>query len=272
MPKRSIVIGSWVKCVWLTVGLFSLNHNFNSQQVVVLADYNFSEPGYTLIFHLPVEDENNYVLYTQRQEQLEAYKKEWVFEKEAATYPFACNDGYNIELQKKHQSLEFFGVRLRCNAFMARGEYWDLPLDISLGQFGLDTARVTTRQFENLRAARANLARLKANPSIIGVSNPEWVVNDGYFHFRYPNPGFSPKSPVIDWNQLTIEVKDQIQQKFPNEDFDLELGYYGYGKNYPEVSFKLSGKESLFSAFNLYPKSDKGWVDFEPKLTVYSVY
>lgn len=272
MPKRSIGIGSWVKCVWLSIGLVSLNSNPNPQQVAVLSDYDFSESGYVLIFHLPVGSTNNYVLYAQREEQLEAYKKAWVFEKEAFTYPFACNDGYNIELQKNHQSLEFFGVRFRCKAFIARGEYWDLPSEVSLGHLSLDTAKVTLLQYENLEAARAGLTVLKESRSIIGVSHPEWESNDGYFHFRYPNPGLPPKSPAIDWGGLTLEVKDQIQQKFPNEDFDLELTYYGYGKNYPEVGFKLSGKKSLFSAFNLYPKSERGWIDFEPKLTVYSVY
>lgn len=253
----------------LIFGLFFLTLLVRAQGVAVLGDYDLSQKGYTLIFHIPVKSEAKYVLYTQRQEKLEAYKKTWVFDKEAATYPFACNDGFNIELQKNHQSLEFFGVRLKCNAFIARGEYWDLPLSIAISHINLDTAYTSSRKYETLEAAREGLAIVKQNPYIIGVSQPEWEKNDGYFHFRYPNPAHSPKSPPIDWNQLTAEVKELIKRKFPNEDFCLTLTYYGYGKNYPQVGFKLSGKKTLFSAFDLYPKSDRGWVDFEPELTFY---
>jgi len=270
MSVRSIVsANSWVSLVALTVGLFFLSNRSVSQEVAVLGDYDFSEPGYTLIFHVPSKALPKYALYTQSQETLVLFKRAWVFDTEAVTYPFGCNDGYNIELQKDHESIEVFGVRIRCKAFIARGEYWDLPAGLPLSYMNLDTAIIAERQYKTLETAREALALIRNNPNIIGVNPPEWKKHDGYFHFRYPNPGYSPKSPAVDWNQLTAEVISLIKEEFPEEDFNLELTYHGYGKNYPEVGFKLSGKKSLFSSFKLYPKSDTGWIDFEPKLTLY---
>lgn len=191
------------------------------------------------------------------------------FDREAVTYPFSCNDGYSVWVNKGLEIVSSYSVKYRCQAFVDGDSWWHydgLGSAVVLGE--LDTARIVEKTYSDLQEARSDLERLKLDNNLIGTDNPEWENHDGYFFFRYPNPNKSGRSPFTEWDVLTEKVIKELTKKHSDEQFIISLHSYGYGGNYPNVLFKVKAKESLYKAFRKYPITS-GWKDFEPILTTY---
>lgn len=237
-----------------------------------LSGHNFQEPGYTLLFFgLATELSKDKVLYTTRFELLEAFNQEYTVNEDAVTYPFGCNDGYRVVLQKDKKVLTGFDIRYRCQALVdSSNRYWHyIALGSAVLSNRLDTASMEQITFENLEEARKQLKGILELPEVVGIENPDWQFYDGYFYFRVPNPNKSGRAPFTEWEDVKKKVRSDIRKKYLDERFELELTSYGWGASYPVLLFRLKCKRSLYATFDLYEKSSSGWKDYTPSLTVY---
>jgi len=238
-----------------------------------LSEFNFNEGGYSLlVFPNHYSDKDDLVYHTSNQDILKALNGQMIVTKEAVTYPFACNDGLNLFLQKRNQIVKTLAIRYRCHALIENGNYWDYSgLGFAVLLSRMDTAKMVKVNYNNLNDAREDYSKKLTNDSLIVVEEPEWFKYDGYFYLRYPNPNVSGRAPFTEWETLTSKVRKEITDKYSDHKFEVALHYYGHGENYPTVLFKVSAKSDFYSQFEAYPITS-GWKPFKPELIIYTKY
>lgn len=236
-----------------------------------LENYDFSAGGYTLVL-IPrrISKEDQFTLYLRDTVRLNGYRQSWTFKKEAVTYPFACLDGYDIYLLRNDDAIADFRVSLRCEAFIHKGDYWQLdafgPL---LHIMEMDTAWRKDTRFQSIASARAALAEARLDDDAIFIPEAEWEHYEGYFFISLPNPNYSGKAPFAEWNHVLSDMQEKLEGFYPDRDFHLRLASYGSGKHYKRITFRIACKREFFDDFDLYPVNDWGWQSFKPKLTVW---
>ncbi|MCE7996727.1 MAG: hypothetical protein HEP71_32505 [Roseivirga sp.] len=236
-----------------------------------LKHYNFSESGYALLL-IParIRDEKDIVYYTEQQDVLQAYQEIWVFEKEAVTYPFACNDGFRIVLSKNKRTQANYYLRMRCSAFVSGRDYWHVNKFASL--IPTSDMRVAVQSdsiYDDLSTARRALEEARKNAEVVFIDEALWEHYDGYFFISLPNPNFSGRAPFTDWDALLKAVSLKIRSQYSNYVFDINLASYGHGKNYPRVTFRIHSQRGFFEQFDQYPVTEWGWQDLKPRLTLF---
>ena len=115
------------KLITLLFSLLLLHSSAYSQRAKSyqpLSGYDFHQGGYALLFVGAYEDTAFFINSVQ---SLNLLQKAWVLDEEAVTYPFACNDGFRVLLLHDDVAVDQFSIRLRCQAFVAAGEWWHFP-------------------------------------------------------------------------------------------------------------------------------------------------
>lgn len=253
----------------LILSLFLLSHVSFAQRAKSyepLLGYDFKGGEYALLFIGAFDDT---AFYVNAPESLIRLQKSWHFDQEAVTYPFACNDGFQVLLLDDDGPVEAFSIRLRCQAFVGEEEWWHYPGISPVLIPEVQALMVKDTVFTSLQQARNALKTLQAENQVVYINPPAWERYEGFFHFNVPNPNHSGKAPTVPWQQLEDEVRQQIDLAYPEQPYQLELSRYGYGQYYPEVGFKLTAHKSYFDQFKLYPISDWGWRPLPLKLTYF---
>lgn len=236
-----------------------------------LKNYDFSESGYALLF-IPesVTNAGDTVYYTEQQELLQTYQDFWVFDKEAVSYPFACNDGFRIVLSENKEAQANYYLRMRCNAFVSGSDYWHINSMAGLVLVsGMNVAVGSDSIYDDILAARRALIEARSNAEVVFIDETMWEHYDGYFFISLANPNVSGRAPFTDWNVLLKDITTKIRNHYPGYDFDIALASYGHGENYPRVTFRIHSQRLFFDQFNQYPVTEWGWRDLKPRLTLY---
>ena len=231
-----------------------------------LAGYDFQTGAYALLF-TPVRQDSAF--YLTDVQSLSRLQYGWKFTEEAVTYPFACNDGFEILLLEDDIPVNAFSVRLRCEAFVSGKEWWHFQGVYPAAITGIQPLAIKDTTYQSLQQAREALVALRQNGKVVYVQPPLWESYEGFFFFDVPNPNQSGKAPTVPWEELEAQVRQDLDMAYPEQPYTLELSRYGYGKHYPNVGFRLTAHKSFFDGFKLYPIGAWGWRPLPLKLTYY---
>ncbi len=234
-----------------------------------LERYDFDKGGYELIF-LPYAGRNgDTAFFTTDISVLNELKEGWEFDSEAVQYPFACNDGHDLLLLFNGFVQDQFSIRNRCQAFIDGDTYWHLPeFSAALIPELLPVIR-REKMYSAIDEARSVLRLAKTDSSVLFIEPADWESFEGYFFFQFPNPNKSGKAPFIPWENINADVQSQLDQEYLEVPFQMRMVSYGYGKNYPNIIFKVTANKDLFDNFKIFPIIESGWFPLKPKLIYY---
>jgi hypothetical protein len=242
-------------------------------QVSLLEDFDFSKGGYYLIGIRSMSDPNGLAdtlgeFYTNDIETLNQIKKEWTFKIPGKQY--ACGYHYFIHICKDGKSLESFAVNLNCNEIVGKKGYFFFD-NKNLRQFkdNFKTLNGKYKEYIDLKQARAKRDSLLQNKNILLVQAPIWTKYEGRFRFTF-TCNSNTKMCLTKGDKILPKLKIEIQQKFPNEIFEIT----DVGGSRSELFVEVLCNKTLSDKFNLYkrdtsPDSLDEWTPFTYGLAWY---
>jgi len=200
----------------------------------------------------------------------------WKFQQEAPFY--ACGYHYDILICKNGEAIDGFSINLNCNTLCADGGCYDFDNDKLRFLLGKTQTFYKESKRTTIEKGRNYLNSIRNDSNLIFAPHPIWMGYEGEFNFIYDYPEGVEKyypdfeeeidSSLLKFSEdsILLRLKKQIQNKYPQETFEL----HDVGGSSTYMFVEVTSNKSLEEKFDLFRRTKhQKWKYFKPRFRTY---